>query len=280
MTDASHRAAVAERAARAGGVVAREQFRGDLSVESKANKNDLVTETDRDAQRQVVATIREEFPGDRFLCEEPLSTLSGPETDHGDIEAVETVPDSGSAWVIDPIDGTANYVRGMRLWGTSVSAVVDGEPVASATYLPSYGDLYAAGPESVTRDGTEISVSGRTDPETFAVAPVGWWDRDDRAEFGRLCSAIGDRFGDIRRLGSFQATLAHVADGALEGLVCTRPMNPWDTLAGVHMVRRAGGTVTDLDGEPWTHDSDSVVASNGEAHDALVSAGTEALTQE
>ena len=277
MTDASHRAAVAERAARAGGVVAREQFRGDLSVESKANKNDLVTETDRDAQRQVVATIREEFPNDRFLCEEDLSTRAGPEAEQNP-EAVDRVPDSGTAWVIDPIDGTANYVRGMRLWGTVVSAVVDGVPVASVTYLPSYGDLYAAGPESVTRDGTELSVSGRTDPGTFAVAPVGWWDRDDRAEFGRLCSAVGDRFGDIRRLGSFQATLAHVADGALEGLVCTRSMAPWDTVAGVHMVRMAGGTVTDLDGEPWTHDSDSVVASNGEAHDAFVAAGNEALT--
>ncbi|WP_336330758.1 inositol monophosphatase family protein [Haloarcula sp. CGMCC 1.2071] len=279
MTDASHRAAVAERAARAGGVVAREQFRGNLSVESKANKNDLVTETDRDAQRQVVATIRAVFPRDRFLCEEDLSTLAGPDAD-SEPEAVDSIPNSGSVWVIDPIDGTANYVRGMRLWGTVVSAVVDGEPVASVTYLPSYGDLYAAGPESVTRDGTELSVSGRTDPETFAVAPVGWWDRDDRDEFGRLCSAVGDRFGDIRRLGSFQATLAHVADGALEGLVCTRPMAPWDTLAGVHMVRRAGGTVTDLDGEPWTHDSDSVVASNGEAHEAFVAAGNEALAED
>ncbi|MFU1781549.1 inositol monophosphatase family protein [Haloarcula japonica] len=279
MTDASHRAAVAERAARSGGIVAREQFRGDLSVESKANKNDLVTETDRDAQRQVVATILEEFSSDRFLCEEDLSMRAGPGADY-EPEAVDSIPESGSVWVIDPIDGTANYVRGMRLWGTAVSAVVDGEPVASVTYFPSYGDLYAAGPESVTRDGTELSVSGRTDPETFAVAPVGWWDRDDRDEFGRLCSAVGDRFGDIRRLGSFQATLAHVADGALEGLVCTRRMHPWDTLAGVHMVRQAGGTVTDLDGEPWTHDSDSVVASNGEAHDILVAAGNEALRRD
>ncbi|RLM95924.1 inositol monophosphatase [Haloarcula sp. Atlit-7R] len=279
MTDASHRAAVAERAARSGGVVAREQFRGDLNVESKANKNDLVTETDRDAQRQVVATVLEAFPGDRFLCEEALSMRAGPEADY-EPEAVDNIPRNGSVWVIDPIDGTANYVRGMRLWGTAVSAVVDGDPVASVIYLPSYGDLYAAGPENVTRDGTELSVSGRTDPETFAVAPVGWWDRDDRDEFGRLCSAVGDRFGDIRRLGSFQATLAHVADGALEGLVCTRPMAPWDTLAGVHMVRQAGGTVTDLDGEPWTHDSDSVVASNSEAHEAFVAAGNEALRGE
>lgn len=280
MTDANHRAAVAERASRAGGTVAREQFRGDLTVKSKANKNDLVTETDRDTQRQVVSAIREEFPNDAFLCEESLTTLSGPEVDDTDPSTVDAVPDSGSVWVIDPIDGTANYVRGMRLWATSVCAVVDGDPIASATYLPSYGDLYAVGPESATRDGTTLSVSDRTDPETFAVAPVGWWDRPDRDEFGRLCTAVGDRFGDARRLGSFQTTLAHVADGALEGLICTRPMEPWDTLAGVHMVREAGGMVTDLHGDPWTHDSDSVVASNGEAHDSLVAAGNEALTQD
>ncbi|MBV0903285.1 inositol monophosphatase family protein [Haloarcula salina] len=276
MTDAHHRAAVAERAARAGGVVAREGFRGSFSVESKANKNDLVTELDRDAQRQVVATVRAEFPTDAFLCEEPVTTLGAGENAEGATE-VDDVPERGPAWIVDPIDGTANYVRGMRLWATSVSAVVDGEPVASATYAPSQGDLYAVGPESATRDGTELAVSDRTDPETFAVAPVGWWDRDERGEFGSLCTAIAERFGDVRRLGSFQLTLAHVADGALEGLICTRPMNPWDTVAGVQLVRRAGGTVTDLDGEPWSHDSAAMVASNGEAHDALVAAGNEAL---
>jgi myo-inositol-1(or 4)-monophosphatase len=277
MPDSHHRAALAERAARAGGVVARQEFRGDLAVETKANKNDIVTETDRDAQAQVVATVREEFPDDLFLCEEDLDTRSGPETAETPPTGVDHVPDQGSAWVVDPIDGTTNFVRGLRTWATSVAALSDGETVGAATYMPSMGDLYSAGPESATRDGATLSVSDRTDPETFVVTPVGWWDMDDRGEFGRLCSAVVERFGDMRRIGSFQATLAFVADGALDGAVGTTRTNPWDTLAGVHMVRQAGGTVTDLDGERWRHDSVGLVASNGEAHDDLVAAANAAL---
>ena len=241
MPDSQHRGAIAERAARAGGVVARKQFRGEHAVERKRDKNDVVTETDRDAQAQVVATVREEFPDDPFCCEEELVTRTGPESAATPPTAVDTVPERGPSWVVDPIDGTANFVRGTHTWTTSVAAVVDGEVVGSATYLPTIGDFYGAGTDGVTRDGEALSVSDRTDPETFAVVPVGWWDRTSRGEFGRLCGAIGERFGDLRRIGSFQATLAFVADGALEGAICTRPTHPWDTMAGVHMVRQAGG---------------------------------------
>lgn len=277
MSDGHHRGAVAERAARAGGVVARKQFRSDVRVETKANKNDVVTETDRDAQAQVVATVREEFPDDPFLCEEELVTRSGPEVAASEPESTDTVPETGPVWVVDPIDGTANFVRGLTTWTTSVAAVSDGETVGSATYLPATGEFYGAGPDSVTRDGEALSVSDRTDPETFAVVPVGWWDTDDRAEFGRLCTAIGERFGDLRRIGSFQATLALIAAGSLDGAICLKPTNPWDTMAGVHMIRRAGGRVTDLDGERWHHDSRGLVASNDEAHDELLAAATDAL---
>ena len=277
MSDSLHRAALAERAARAGGVVARNQFRERLDVETKSSKNDVVTQVDRDAQAQVVATVREEFPDDPFLCEEELVSRSGPETAESEPTAVDTVPSDGPAWVVDPIDGTANFVRGLRTWTTSVAAVAHDETVGAATYVPSMGDLYAAGPDSATRDGATLSVSDRTDPETFVVTPVGWWELDDRAEFGRLCTAVVARFGDMRRIGSFQATLAFIAEGALDGAVCPTPTNPWDTMAGVHLVRRAGGTVTDLDGDRWRPDSEGLVASNGEAHDELVAAANAAL---
>ncbi len=277
MPDSLHRAALAERAARAGGVVARNQFRETVDVETKSSKNDVVTEIDRDAQSQVVATVREEFPDDRFLCEEDLVSRAGPETGAAEPTSVDSVPETGTAWVVDPIDGTANYVRGLRTWTTSVAAIDDGETVGAATYMPSMGDLYAGGPERATRDGTTLSVSDRTDPETFVVTPVGWWELDDRAEFGRLCTAVVERFGDLRRIGSFQAALAFIADGAIEGAVCPTPTHPWDTLAGVHLVRQAGGTVTDLDGERWSADSVGLVASNGQAHADLLAAANEAL---
>jgi len=277
MTDAHHRAAMAERAARAGGAVAREHFRTDLSVQTKRDKNDLVTEADRDAQQQVLATIREEFPDDDFVCEEESGVLRGPEADADEARLVEEIPDSGACWVVDPIDGTTNFVRQSRVWTTSVAAVVDGEAVGSATYMPAMGDLYAGGPENAEREGTTMSVSEREDPETFVASPVGYWPPEKRHEFVDLFEAVAERFGDERRVGSFQTTLAAVADGGLDAAICTRPMRPWDTVAGVHMVRKAGGTVTDVDGNEWRHDSDSVVASNGNAHDVVLEAARQAL---
>lgn len=103
-----------------------------------------------------------------------------------------------------------------------------------------------------------------------AVATVGWWDRTDRSVFADLRAAVVERFGDLRWLGPFQATLAHVPTGGLEGAIAPGPTLPWDTVAAVHMVRRAGGTVTDARGEEC--EPDVLVAWNGEEHAAVLEA--------
>jgi myo-inositol-1(or 4)-monophosphatase len=259
---------MAERAARAGGTVARQAFRGDLQVDTKADKTDPVTGADRDAQRQVVATIRAEFPDDAVVGEEDAVPVG---TDASE-QLVDRVPETGDAWVVDPIDGTANFARGLRLWTTSVAAVVDGEAVAAVSYLPAHGELYAAGGEGATRDGDALAVSDRADPETFVVGLTGRCHPEDTGTFGDTCGALLDRLGDLRRLGSMQATLAFVASGGLEAVVATEEQSPWDTLAGVHLVREAGGVVTDLEGDRWAVDSGGLVASNGRAHDAVLAA--------
>ncbi|WP_159901413.1 inositol monophosphatase family protein [Salinirussus salinus] len=263
--DETHRAAVAERAARAGGVVAREMFRQEIAVETKTDKSDVVTVADRDAQQQAVATVRQEFPEDPFLCEEEVAVVGG-------VDRRDSVPTTGPVWVVDPIDGTANYVRGLRYWATVVAALVDGDPVGVATYLPAQDDIYTAGPESTTKNGEPLRVSDRSDPGTFALGAVGRWPREDG---GASLDDLGSRFGDVRRVGSMQATLALVAAGSLEGAVATGTPHPWDSVAGAELVRRAGGTVTDLRGEPWTHDSTGLVASNGRAHERLLDAVSE-----
>ncbi|MFC7072181.1 inositol monophosphatase family protein [Halovenus rubra] len=266
MSDEIHRAAIAERAARAGGVVAQGAFREGIEAETKTDKNDLVSAADRDSQLQVIATIQQEFPGARLVCEEdvePVDAGSG----H---ELVETVPETGDAWVVDPIDGTGNYLRDIRFWATSVAAVTDGEPVAVATYMPSMEDIYTAGPESVTRNDTSMTVSNRTDPETFAVGMNGLWPVNGKQEWVTLFEAGIDQFGDLRRFGAMQGVLALVASGSLDAaFMPTRP-HPWDSLAGVHLVRRAGGVATDIHGDRWAVDSDGLVVSNGEAHDAVL----------
>lgn len=262
MADAHRRAAVAERAARAGGTVARQAFRGELAVETKTAATDLVTETDRDAQRQVIATIREEFPNDAVVAEEEAVPVTG----GGDVQLTAELPERGDGWVIDPIDGTSNFVRGLGLWATSVAAVVDGVTVGSATYLPVPGDVYTAGPESATRDGSTLAVSEATDPNAFAVGLVGKWESGPA---GGVCASLVESGATVRRFGSMQLTLAVLADGGLDAVISVGPDAPWDTVAGVHLVRSADGNVTDLDGDSWVRDSDSLVATNGEAHDAV-----------
>lgn len=253
MDDESRRE-LSERAADAGATVAGEHFRTAIDVETKESKTDVVTEADRLAQRRVVETIREE-------TDEPIvGEEDGQRSD---------VPETGAAWVVDPIDGTNNFVRGIRTFATSVAAVRDGEPVAGASVMPALGDRYVFGPDRATRNGDPLVVSEATDPETFSVCPTVWWNRTRRDEYAAVIESVVHSFGDMRRFGCAQAALAMVADGAIEGTVTNVYTNPWDTLVGVGLIRAAGGRVTDVHGDRWTHDARGLVASNGEAHEAV-----------
>ena len=265
MTD-NERVTVARRAAEAGAAVAAERFRTDIDVERKVNKTDVVTAADRDAQAAVIDVLSDVYPDDTVVGEEE--------------GALKRVPDAGTAWVIDPIDGTNNYVRGTRLWGTAVAAVRDGEPVAGATNMPALGDRYWTGGDRTYRNGDPVTVSDRDDPETCAVTPTMWWDFDARERYDRACRAVVERFGDLRRMGCAQAELAGVAEGSLDGVVTDIRAHPWDTLAGVAMVRAAGGTVTNLEGDRWRHDSVGLVASNGRIHDSVLAAAREIRADE
>ncbi|WP_336002765.1 inositol monophosphatase family protein [Halorientalis halophila] len=253
--DRERRTSLATRAARAGGAVAGERFRTDLRVETKAHKNDLVSAADAAAQDRVVA----------ILSGESDAPVVGEED-----ETPSTLPASGPAWVVDPIDGTANYLRGLRVWTTSVAAVDDGRPVAAATVMPAMDDEYLAGADGTRLNGERVTVSDRDDVETFAVAVLGWGPQGERDAYATLSEAVVRDCGDMRRFGSMQSALAFVASGGLDAAITTRRPNPWDSVAGVHLIREAGGTVTDLAGERWRPDSQGLVASNGAAHDRLV----------
>ncbi|PSQ56054.1 inositol monophosphatase [Halobacteriales archaeon SW_8_68_21] len=255
--DIDERAAVAEEAARAGGALANEHFRSDIDVETKG-EDDVVTEADRAAQRVVIETIRGTFPDDAIVGEEE--------------DERKTVPDEGAAWVIDPIDGTHNYVRDIPVWATAVAAVVDGEPVAAAIAAPALDDVYTARPAGAFRNGDPIAVSDVSDPRRAVVDPTIWWEHDARDEYARACEAIVSRFSDMRRLGAAQVVLPTVAAGGFEGTITNLRANPWDTVAGVFVIRQAGGRVTDLDGDRWRHDSTGLVASNGDLHEDVLAA--------
>ena len=252
------RADCALRAAESGAKLAAESFREDIDVETKAGKIDVVTQADRDAQRRVAATIRDAYPDEPIVGEEDATPGS--------------VPDGGPAWIVDPIDGTANFVRGIPMWTTSVAATVDGEAVAGATVCPASDDTFVLESGEAFLNGELLSVSDRTDPEAFVVVPTMWWEFDRRSEYADACRGLVERFGDMRRFGSAQFELALCASGAAEGVVTNVETHPWDTVVGVGLVEAAGGTVTDIHGDPWRHDSRGLVASNGTAHDVVLDA--------
>jgi len=268
--DAEERAATALAAARAGASVAADHYRTDLPVEQKDGKTDLVTRADREAEVAVLDVVAERYPGETVVAEESAGETA--------------VPEAGAAWVIDPIDGTNNFVREIPLWATAVAAVVDGEAVAAAVVLPAVGDAYVADAEETRlvpvdaasdetpHNGEAVTVSDRADPETMAVAPTIWWNMDQRDQYAAAASEVVHRFGDLARFRSAQVTLGMVAAGSLDGTFTNLTPNPWDSVAGAHLVDRAGGTVTDLAGDPWRHDADGFVASNGRCHDEVLAA--------
>ncbi|MDS0280749.1 inositol monophosphatase family protein [Haloarcula onubensis] len=253
MTD---RREVAKAAAERGANVAMDAFETDVATREKSGKVDVVTEADEAAQDAVIEAIRESYPDEPIVGEE------------GDQR--KTVPESGPAWIIDPIDGTNNFVHGVGRWGTAVACVEDGEPVTSVVTVPALDEQYVADADGVWLNGEPIGVSDRSDPDAFVVAVTLRYTNGLREAYAALVGSIIESFDQFQRVGSTQFTLALLARGSLDVVVGLGEANPWDTVAGVQLIRQAGGTVTDVSGEPWRHDSEGLVATNGAAHDAVL----------
>lgn len=256
-------AASAEYVATEGSAVAMQSFRSNLRVKSKTDREtlglvDVVTEADHAAQKRIIDCLESHFAGEIT-----------PVAEEGSIR--KTIPNSGSCWVIDPIDGTYNYIRGLSQWATSVTVLEDGIIQAAATIAPALGDSYVTGAGSTAmRNNQSIVVSDRTDEANLVVAPIMPPALKQREQYSSGVQSSLNRFADVRRTGSLQLTLSLVAAGAIDIAVTPRTPNPWDSIAGVGLIRAAGGRVTDAAGKPWTHDADGLVASNGHVHDTAL----------
>jgi myo-inositol-1(or 4)-monophosphatase len=130
--------------------------------------------------------------------------------------------------------------------------------------------VYHAGTDGAVHDGNPARVSDTDTLETSVVAPTLRYGREHGEAYGSLLGTLSPAVGDVRRIGSAQTTLSLVAGGHLDAAVGVVASHPWDTVAGVHLIRQAGGRVTDPTGEPWTPQSDGLVASNGRIHAPLL----------
>jgi len=238
-------------AARKAGAIALRYFETAVVREVKEDKS-FVTAADREAEAAIVAEIKEHFPTHGIIGEE-----SG-----------ETKTDSEYAWVIDPLDGTANFVNGIPLFSVSIVVLKSGAPIAGVVYQPVGDSLYAAEKgKGTTWRGKKVRVSdGDTEHAMISFGP----GKKEKEKLNRLFRAT-ERFVKSKRyLGSCALELAYLARGGTEGFICLG-LNKWDYGAGILLVEEAGGIITDFQGNPWVFGSGShFIASNGVVHDALL----------
>ena len=223
--------AVAVEAAQAGGKVLLDWV-GRFSVREK-KRADLVTEADHASQETIHRIIVGRWPAHGFLGEEGLNA----ECD-----------ESGYRWIIDPLDGTSNYVHGFPYFCVSVAVEKAGELIAAAIFDPNRDETFTATHDGVAQlNGVEISTSGETvlaSAMGMASLPVGAGPDDPAVE--RFLSSMS-HLQTVQRSGSAALNLCCVASGRIDAFWSTS-LKPWDVAAGTLIVQRAGGTVTNLAG--------------------------------
>ena len=248
--DWRNRYETAVEAARRAGQVALRYFDTDIAVEWKADVSP-VTVADRETETLLRATLEAAFPGDGFLGEE-----------YGD-----TPGTTGYRWIIDPIDGTRSFVRGIPLWATMVGLEYKGEQVAGVVHLPALGQTYhALRGNGAFRDSKRIHVSNVADLSRAHIyySSLSWFMKAGKRDaFIDLCVKTERQRG----FGDFYGFVL-VAQGSGE-LMVEHGVHAWDVSALVPLIEEAGGRFSDWDGRVDIYRPD-VLVSNGKLHETAL----------
>ena len=229
-SDLDQRLRVAEAVVREAGRVAADHFaRRELLAIHRKGAQDLVSEADRACEDLIVEGLGRLFPGDGFLGEERGARNL----------------DADVLWVIDPIDGTHNFLTGIPFWCVSVGLIVAGELVLGIIYHPLAAELYSARQGGgAFLNGHPIKVSGETDVKSARIG-VGFSYRRPVADHVRAIEGLLSGGCEYLRLGSGALGLAFTAAGRFDGYF-ERHINSWDAAAGLVLVREAGGYTNDF----------------------------------
>ena len=203
-----------------------------LKVERKG-RNDFVSDADHAAERAVVETIHKHYPDHAILAEEGGA-----------------VGDSDTVWIIDPLDGTTNYLHGFPVWAVSIGVQVKGRMEHGVVYDPLRQELFTASRgQGAQLDGRKIRVSGQKTLELALLGtgfPFRQADLEISAYLEMLAKSIQNTAG-VRRAGAAALDLCYVAAGRLDAFFETG-LAPWDLAAGGLIIREAGGIISGLDG--------------------------------
>jgi myo-inositol-1(or 4)-monophosphatase len=226
---------LAERAARAAGDLLMSYYgRAPEGLGSKTSATDPVSDADREAERVIHDLISSERPDDGLVGEEGSHT-----------DAL-----SGRRWIVDPLDGTVNFLYGLRAWGVSI-ALEDASGLAvGVVFNPVSGECFAAERgKGATMSGRPIHVTGCRSLDRAMVSTGFSYEAARRAEQAALLVELLPRIRDLRRAGAAALDLAYVAAGRVDAFY-ERGLQRWDEAAGRLLVHEAGGVVADLGGEP------------------------------
>ena len=226
---------------------------GRFSIRSKG-RNDFVTEADHAAQEAVQEVLLRRFPDDGFLGEE---------------DAGVPRPQGRRRWIVDPLDGTTNYVHGFPFFCVSIGLEAAGKLVVGVVHDPIRKETFsAAAGGGAWCNSTALHVTGCPDLSD-ALLSVGL-----PADMEKVPDALGcfERLSksarSLRRMGSAALSLAYVAAGRLDGY-WAHHVHPWDAAGGIVLVREAGGIATNFGSSEYSIDRRDLTASNGLIHDAL-----------
>jgi myo-inositol-1(or 4)-monophosphatase len=242
-------------AARGAGAVIRDgaRNRASLNVERKT-VNDFVSEVDKGAERAIIETLSARFPGHAFKAEESGERGTSRHT-----------------WLIDPLDGTTNFLHGIPYYCVSIALRIDAEVVVGVILDPTSGRLFTAvRGQGAFLDGEPIRVSGRAGL-TEAVVSTGlpyreWHYLDD---YMASLREIMQRCAGVRRPGAAALDIAYVAAGWVDGH-WEKSLNAWDVGAGSLLVQEAGGTVSTFGGSASFLNAGEIVAGSPAVHAALL----------
>ena len=252
----------AERAAETGGRIVRDGIGDRATASDKGLPGDYVTEVDLASERAIREVLEAETPGVPVLGEE------------GGGEA------SDRYWLVDPLDGTTNFVHGFWAVGVSVALVEDGAPVVGAIHAPFLHETWTAsrgGGAGRRRGGgppEPIGVANRPPERSVVGTGFPFRNKDLVPRYLRAFHAAFERFEDLRRPGAAALDLAWVADGTFDGFF-ELSLGSWDVAAGALLIEEAGGVVTDWDGGSGYLGGD-ILAGSPAVHAALLEiAGSE-----
>jgi len=253
--DAAHRAALVL-----------DEWRLKFQVREKA-RADLVTDADLDSQRVIHEYLAGRFPAHGFLGEEDLASQIRPG------------PDAPPTWIVDPIDGTTNYVHDVPLYCISIGLQIAGELVVGAVYDPCRQEMFAAAKGHgawLNQRRLRTSASQRLDEALLATGfPPDLRGHELALEWWRYFSY---RTRSLRRTGSTALNMAYVAAGRFDGYFAF-DNHVWDVAAATVLVREAGGIVTNVDGMPFDPYTPDALATNGALHPTMVEIFRAGLTK-